>query len=140
METSKQLGQYKEVQISTAPRGKLILMLYQGAIKALKKSLELIDKKDFEGKGEQLIKAQDIVMELNLALDMEAGEIPSSLRQLYLYVYRRLLNANLNLDKEAVNEAIRILETLYGAWEVAIQKVEGDIKGDVATSSFNITG
>jgi len=140
MESSKQFGQYKEVQISTAPRGKLILILYQGAIKALKKSLALIEKNDFEGKGNQLIKAQDIILELNLALDMEAGEIPQSLRQLYLYVYRRLLDANLNVDKEAVNEAIQILETLYEAWEVAIQQVEGNIQGNVTTSSFSIEG
>ncbi len=54
-------------------------MLYQGAIKALKKSIDLIDKKEYGEKGEQLINAQDIIMELNLALDMKTGEIAQSL-------------------------------------------------------------
>ena len=53
--------QYNQVQIKTATKGKLIVMLYQGAIRFMKKALILMEKKDMEGKGNQLIKAQDIV-------------------------------------------------------------------------------
>ena len=133
-------GQYRQVRVNTASPGKLILMLYQGAIHALKKSVELIDKEDYEGKGACLIKAQDIVMELNMALDMQAGEVASSLQQLYLYIYRRLVKANMELDKEAIREAAGILERLYEAWEVAVQETEGNIQNSVSPSRLSVTG
>ena len=133
-------GRYRQVQINTASPGKLILLLYQGAIAALKKAVELIDRKDYVGKGECLLKAQDIVMELNLALDMSAGEIASSLRRLYLYVYRRLVDANLELDKEAVRESIGILEDLFSAWEVAVQQAEGPVPGETSGNRLSMTG
>ena len=122
-------GQYRQVQINTASPGKLILLLYQGAIKSLKKSIELIDRKEFGEKGDQLIKAQDIIMELNLALDMKAGEISDSLQQLYMYAYRKLVVANLEVDKEAIQEVITLLENLYQAWEQAVQATEGTMPG-----------
>ena len=133
-------GQYKQVQVNTASPGKLILMLYQGAISALKKAVDLLDKKDFEGKGECLIKAQDIIMELNMALDMGAGQIASSLRQLYVYIYRRLVDANMNLDQEAIRETIGLLERLYGAWEVAVQETEARPQADAQASRLSLTG
>ena len=122
-------GQYRQVQISTASPGKLILMLYQGAIKALKKAIEMIDRKEYGEKGDQLIKAQDIIMELNLALDMKTGDIAYSLNQLYLYAYRKLVVANLEVDKEAIQEVIGMLENLYEAWEVAVQSTEATMPG-----------
>ena len=133
-------GQYKQVQVNTASPGKLILMLYQGAISTLKKAADLLDKKDFEGKGECLIKAQDIIMELNMALDMGAGQIASSLRQLYVYIYRRLVDANMNLDQEAIRETIGLLERLYGAWEVAVQETEAGPQADAQASRLSLTG
>jgi flagellar protein FliS len=140
MANPEAFGQYKQVQVNTASPGKLILMLYQGAISTLKKSADLLDKKDFEGKGECLIKAQDIIMELNMALDMGAGQIASSLRQLYVYIYRRLVDANMNLDEEAIRESIGLLERLHGAWEVAVQETEAGPQGDVQASRFSLTG
>ncbi|MBS12535.1 MAG: flagellar export chaperone FliS [Gemmatimonadetes bacterium] len=118
-------GQYRQVQVNTASPGKLILMLYQGAIKALKKAVDLIDRKEYGEKGDQLIKAQDIIMELNLALDMKTGDIAESLHQLYMYAYRKLVVANLEIDKEGIQEVIGMLENLYEAWEVAVQSTEG---------------
>ena len=118
-------GQYRQGQVKTAPPGKLILMLYQGAIKALKKAVDLIDRKEYGEKGDQLIKAQDIIMELNLALDMKTGDIAESLHQLYMYAYRKLVVANLEIDKEGIQEVIGMLENLYEAWEVAVQSTEG---------------
>ena len=134
-------GQYRQVQIKTASPGKLILLLYQGAIKALKKAIELIDRKEFGEKGDQLIKAQDIIMELNVALDMKTGEIANSLNQIYLYVYRRLVVANLEIDKDAIKEVISMLENLYEAWEVAVQETEGSMPGLAApVPTLSVTG
>ena len=119
-------GQYRQVQVNTASPGKLIVLLYQGAIRAMKQGIDLIEKKDFEGKGNALIKAQDIIMELNLALDMDiGGDISHSLRQLYLYIYKRLLDANMELNVDYIEESIRLMENLLSAWEQAVQETEG---------------
>ena len=135
-------GQYRQVQVSTASPGKLILMLYQGAIKALKKAIEMIDRKEYGEKGDQLIKAQDIIMELNLALDLKTGELAESLHQLYMYAYRKLVVANLEVDKDAIQEVVGMLENLYEAWEVAVQEAEGTVpaNGPQAMPKFSVTG
>ena len=140
MRNARQTGAYKQIQIKTASPGKLILLLYEGAIGALKKAVDLIDRKDFGGKGDCLIKAQDIIMELNMALDMSAGDIPRSLRRLYLYVYRRLIDANLDVDKSAIQESLGIMEDLYEAWKVAVQDSEHTVQTYIARSRLSITG
>ena len=140
MTMTQEHTKYKQMQINTASPGKLILMLYQGAIGALKKASDLLDKKDYGGKGDCLIKAQDIIMELNMALDMSAGEVSSSLRQLYTYIHRRLVDANLNMEKQGIEESISLLEGLYEAWGKAVQETEGSLQGDVGHSRLSITG
>ena len=138
MSGSNSYGRYRQVQIATASRGKLILMLYQGAINALKKSIELLEKKDYQGKGECIIKAQDIIMELNLALDMSAGEIAQSLRSLYIYLYRRLIHANCEKDVGAIKEAIRIMSNLYEAWELVVNEKDNGGRGRLDRSRISI--
>ena len=56
--------QYSEVEIKTANKGKLIVLLYRGAIKYLNKAVLQLEQRDMEGKGNSLIRAQDIVLEL----------------------------------------------------------------------------
>ena len=125
---SKAYGQYRQVQVTTASPGKLVLMLYQGAIRAMKQAVDLIEKKDYQGKGNALIKAQDIIMELNLALDMNVGgEISRSLRQLYIYMYKRLIDANLELNTAYIEECIQIMTGLQSSWETAVQETEGSL-------------
>ena len=131
-------GRYRQVQIATASRGKLILMLYQGAINSLKKSVELLDKKDYMGKGDCIIKAQDIIMELNLALDMSAGDIARSLRSLYIYMYRRLIDANFHKDPVPIHEAIRIMSNLYEAWERVVTEKDDGGMSNLQTSRISI--
>ena len=63
--------QYSQVQVRTANKGQLIVMLYQGTIRFMKKALLLIEKKDMEGKGNCLIRAQDIILELLYSIDQK---------------------------------------------------------------------
>jgi flagellar protein FliS len=140
MTMTQEHTKYKQTQINTASPGKLILMLYQGAIGALKKAGDLLEKKDYGGKGDCLIKAQDIIMELNMALDMSAGEVSASLRQLYTYIYGRLVDANLNMEKQGIEESIGLLEGLYEAWDKAVQETEGTLQSEVGHSRLSIMG
>ena len=106
-------------------KGRLLLMLYEKAMRCMDEAIELIEAGDMIGKGERLIRAQDIVLELSDALDKHSLDentraISFNLERLYLYIYRRLIRGNLNLDREAIREAKRLMENLYSAWEKII--------------------
>ncbi len=101
-----------------------------------KKMLEKLEKKDLEGKGNALIRAQDIILELLYSLDQglldQGDELAMNLQRLYLYSYRRLIHANLRMDAEAVDEVIKLMENLLEAWE---QIAAGDGGNNPASSS-----
>ena len=102
----------------------LLLMLYDKAIRCMDEAVRLIEVGDVIGKNEQLIRAQDIVLQLSDALEKNASDtvarsISTNLERLYLYIYRRLIHGNLSIDRDAVLEARRLMETLYSAWTQA---------------------
>ncbi len=113
---------YKRTQVETANPGQLILMLYDGALKNLRLAQEHIRQKKIDPAHHCLVKAQDIVMELNRMLNMDAGEISTGLRGLYSYIYNRLVEANMKKDDAIVHEAIFLLSELKQAWDTIILK------------------
>ena len=82
-------------------------------------------------KGQRLIRAQDIVLQLADALDHqgEGQEMAANLERLYLYIYRLLIRGNNRLDCEAIGEARRLMARLFAAWEQIAHGVEPVIPG-----------
>jgi len=114
----KGVAAYQQTAVTTQSKGRLIVMLYEGAIKFMKLAIKEMEAKNYEAKGRYLAKAQDIIDELNAVLDMEAGgEIASNLRQLYLFMVRRLSEANIKCDPQRVREVIALMEKLNEAWK-----------------------
>jgi len=110
--------QYQNTAVTTQSKGRLIVMLYDGAIKFLKLAIEEIEKKNPEAKGKYIIKAKAIIHELNMVLDMEAGgEIAANLRRLYLFMNRHLSEANIKQDPQKIREVITLLEELNQSWK-----------------------
>ncbi len=120
------LKSYRETQIKTAAQSKLILMLYDGAIKNINLSLEILNKKhkEFDQTSNLIIKVQDIVTELMVSLDFErGGEIAKNLFNVYMYMNRRLLDANIKKTAQPLNDVKKLLLELRDAWaEVALKK------------------
>ena len=109
---------YQRTAISTQSRGRLIVMLYEGAIKFLKLAIQEIEAGNWAAKGQYLNRAQDIIAELNAVLDMEAGgEIARNLRRLYLFMNRRLAQANTRKDPQMIREVITLMEELSQSWK-----------------------
>ncbi len=109
---------YQETAVTTQNKGKLVVMLYEGAIKFLKMAIKEIEGKDPEAKGEHISKAVDILFELNTVLDMEAGgEVSTNLRKLYLFMGRHLTEANAKQDIGMIEEVIKLLEELNQGWK-----------------------
>lgn len=121
---------YQEIQVKTADQGRLILMMYDGAIIFLQQARELSEKKDYPGRAEKISRTQDILFELIAALNMEAGSIAINLKSLYMYMIRRLFDANMKKDLAAIGESLKILNELRGAWETIISKPEATNKMD----------
>ncbi len=131
---------YKETQIKTATQGKLIVMLYDGAIKFLNHAKEAIKNDDIEETHNKLTRAQDIIMELVLSLNLEAGDIAKKLYNLYLYMNTQLMQANMYKKIEPIDEVIKIFTDLKEVWEqVASQTAPGDEKSFDKNTSVNIS-
>jgi len=133
---------YKEIQIKTATPGKLIIMLYDGAIKFINQAIEGMSAKHsgYEKTSNSIMKAQDIITELMVSLDFDKGEaISKNLLSLYIYMNRRLVEANIQKDPAALNEVKTHLSDLRNAWAEAAQKVQTG-PGAMPASSINIAG
>ena len=112
------IGIYKETAITTQTPGRLIVMLYDGAIKFLKLAIKEIEAKNPEAKGNYISRAIDILFELNAVLDMEAGgEVAMNLRKLYFFMSRHLTQANIKQDTGKIEEVIGLLEELNQSWK-----------------------
>ena len=108
---------YQETSITTESKGRLIIMLYDGAIKFMRLAIREIEAQNFEAKGRYIGKAQDIINELNAVLDMEAGgEVAENLRKLYVFMSSHLSRANVKRDPQMIREVITLMEELNKGW------------------------
>jgi flagellar secretion chaperone FliS len=108
-----------ETGVLAANPNKLIIMLYEGAIKACHSAIAHMQNKDIENKGAMLSKAIMIIESgLRMSLDKKAGgEVAASLDGLYVYMSHQLTVANLRNQPELVQEVIQLLSDLKSAWE-----------------------
>lgn len=110
---------YKEHTVVTQNKGRLIVMLYEGAIKFLNLAAREIEQGDLAAKGQHITKAQDIINELNAVLDMDAGgEVAANLRRLYFFMNKRLTEANIKKDAGMVRDVVKLMEELNQSWKV----------------------
>src|SRR5262245_44157123 len=105
---------YRQVATQTAPPGQLVLMLYDGAIRFLERALVGFTKDDpaefNETISNNIIRAQDIVNELNSSLNVQAGgDLAMHLRRIYQYVDHHLTQSNLRKEEKGIHESIRRL-------------------------------
>jgi flagellar protein FliS len=116
---------YKRQQVLTATPEALTLMLYNGALRFMTEGREAIEKKDYEEANNSLQKAQNIITEFRVTLNMEY-EIAHQLLPLYNYVYDRLVEANMKSDIEQLDEAKTIITELRDAWAQAMKKARAE--------------
>jgi flagellar secretion chaperone FliS len=116
---------YKQTSIQSASREKLLLMMYEGAIKFMKLAIQAAEEKRIADRGMNIGRAYDIILELNNTLDHNVGgDISKSLEQLYMYVTDQLTQANMTGDPQPLRDALRIVETLYDGWAKAIEQLK----------------
>jgi flagellar secretion chaperone FliS len=107
-----------ETGVQAANPHKLIVMLFDGALQAVRTAREHMKNGDIEAKGKSVSHATSIITSgLRASLDLsKGGEIASNLDALYDYMVRRLMHAHLHNDFAAMDEVDRLLGELRDAW------------------------
>lgn len=118
---------YQKVSTHTASPGRLVLMLYEGAIRFLERALEgfqLEDPLEFNLTIHNNVqRAQQILDELNQSLDLQnGGDLATTLRGLYLYLDGRLTESNMRKQPAGIEETLMRLRVLRDAWSEMLQK------------------
>ena len=113
-------GQYKQNSIMTASPQELTLMLYNGVLKFIGMGKIHIEQKDVPKANESIMRAQDIVQELNITLNMDY-EISTGLRSLYTYILEKLVDANISKDIKHLDEAAEMVTELRDTWKEAMK-------------------
>lgn len=135
------LNAYKQTSVKTASQGKLIVMLYDEAIKQMDiAEKELVkDRMHYDAIHNALSKTQDDITELMASLDFEkGGDIARNLFNLYMYFNRQLVDANIQKDVKPLKEVRSFMVELRGAW-AAIENTQVNTNPD-AISGVNIAG
>jgi flagellar secretion chaperone FliS len=122
---------YRSNAILTASPGQLVLMLYDGALKAMALAREgfktpVDDPRRISNINQHLLKAQAILNELQNGLNMEAGgEFAQTMHRLYDYHSRRLFEANLRKQEAPVIEVEGLVRELRDAWAQMLSQQDG---------------
>lgn len=111
---------YQENSLNTASPGELTLMLYNGCLKFIHQAKVAMQSKDIEEKNTNLIKAQKIIQEFMVTLNMEVP-LSKDLMAMYDYLNRRLMEANLKNDTEILDEVYGFVTEYRDTWKQVIQ-------------------
>jgi len=112
--------QYRQNQLFTTPQEELVTMLYDGALRFIKRAKTEMESNNIEAVNNNIIRAEAIISELMSNLDMKI-EISNNLYSLYDYMYRRLTEANLQKDITILDEVLELISDLRNTWEQAIK-------------------
>ncbi len=108
---------YEETAVTTQNKGRLVVMLYDGAIKFLNQAVKALQAGDLEAKARNIGRATEIIFELNTVLDLEAGrEVSMNLRKLYNFMNSHLNKANISNDIQMICDVIALLKNLNEGW------------------------
>lgn len=111
---------YQQNAVTTASPSELTLMLYNGCLKFIGLARKAITEKNVEQKNVNLQKAQNIISELMVTLNMDI-EISKNMMSLYDFVNRQLIEANTKNDIAALDEAASIVTEFRDTWKQVIQ-------------------
>jgi flagellar secretion chaperone FliS len=111
---------YQNNSVQTASPGELTLMLYNGCLKFIGLARTGIELKNTEQKNTNLLKAQKIIQELMVTLNMDL-EVSRSLMTMYDYINRRLIEANIQNDVKILDEVEDYVLDFRNTWKEVIQ-------------------
>lgn len=133
---------YKTVSVETASPGKLVLMLFDGALRFISVASHGFGKEDvrerYEVVNNNLIKAQNILTELQNALDLNTeGDFATTMYRLYDYMHGQLQEANIRKCHDPLKVVEKLLREIRDAWEEMLQNGGGQPAGAAPVTSLS---
>lgn len=116
------VNKYKENSIASATPEELTLMLYNGSLKFMNIGKDAIEKNDYQRKNDALLRAQQIITELQASLNMDY-EISEEMDSLYMFINEKLIDANINKSTKDIDEAMEIMMGIREAWKEVIKEI-----------------
>lgn len=110
---------YQNNAVTTAAPGELTLMLYNGCLKFIKQAKSAMEEKKIEEKNRAIQKAQNIISELMVTLNMDIP-VSNQMMQLYEYMNRRLMEANIKNDAALLEEVEGFVIEFRDTWKEAV--------------------
>ncbi|MGW8427052.1 flagellar export chaperone FliS [Peribacillus simplex] len=111
---------YQQNSVNTASPGELTLMLYNGCLKFIMLGKKGIEAGNIEAKNTNIIKAQNIIRELMVTLNMDT-DVSKDMMSLYDFMNRRLIEANMKNDVSALEEVEGLVTEFRNTWKEVIQ-------------------
>ncbi len=119
--------QYQKTAVITASREKILLLLYEGAIRFIKQATVAMREKRIADKGRYISRATAIISELMATLDFKAGgELAADLENLYIFMIDKLIEGNIENNVECLQHVERLMNTLYEAWKDVVENPRPD--------------
>ena len=107
---------YKNNSVNYASKDHLLLMLVDGAVKFAKIGRQAIIDKDIKKAHTNLMKTQEIFIELMVSLDMDQAEWTKDLMQIYAYIKDKLVEVNMKKDIKIMDEILPLIEEVRDLW------------------------
>lgn len=115
---------YLRTKVLTATPEQLQLMLYDGALRFGEQARAALEKKDYETSYQMISRVQKIITEMNSSLKHDiAPDLCGKLAALYNFVYRKLVEANIEHKVESLDEALNILRYQRETWAMLLDQL-----------------
>lgn len=124
MYTANPYNAYKQNSVNMASKEKLLLMLLDGAVKYTKIARVAILEKDIARAHKELIRVQDIFLELMVTMDKSVGKYMEDLYNLYDFIKSELGRANIKKDVKIIDNLLPIIEDVRDMWYEVDKKIK----------------
>lgn len=119
--------QYQKTAVTTASKEKILLMLYEGAIRFTRLAAQNMKDGKIAEKGKYISKSTAIISELMATLDFKVGgDLARDLESLYIYMIDKLIEGNIQNNVACLQEVEKLLMTLYAAWKDVVENPRPD--------------
>jgi flagellar secretion chaperone FliS len=126
---------YFRTKVLTATAEQLQMMLFDGAVRNCDQARAALESKNYQISHQALCNAQAIVNQLIATLKPGVNEdLCKNLRSLYVYAYKKLVDANLHHKVESLDEALKVLKYQRQTWMLLLEQLAKQKAAAAATN------
>jgi flagellar protein FliS len=110
---------YLAASVSTATPSQLLVMLYERLVLDVQRAIDAMRRGEPSQAHGPLLHAQEIVLELNASLKVDAWDGARGLASLYDYLHSELVKANVAKDLKTAEFCLHLVTALRDTWRDA---------------------